>query len=136
MPQAGVGKVKRGRPEESRVEGREFLLGHYEPRRAFRRDAPARDESQEGQMKLRRTAALVLVGWYLMTPPLDRNREHDPSAPISRWAINGRYDTAAKCAKAQMQNINYWNHVGNEQMLDAFGQSACIPTNDSRLKSK
>ena len=87
-------------------------------------------------MKLLHAAALALVGWYLMVPPLEQNREHDPSAPISRWTINGRYDSAAKCAKAQMQNLKYWNHVGNEQMVDAFGQSACIPTDDSRLKSK
>jgi hypothetical protein len=36
-------------------------------------------------MKLRHAAALALVGWYIMTPPL--NGEPDPSMPISRWYV-------------------------------------------------
>jgi hypothetical protein len=36
-------------------------------------------------MKLRHAAALALVGWYIITPPL--NGEPDPSMPVSRWHL-------------------------------------------------
>jgi hypothetical protein len=87
-------------------------------------------------MKLRHAAALMLIGWYLMLPPFDRNRERDPSAPISRWTIAERYDALAKCSKAQAQRLKHWVNLGDEQMVDEFGQSVCVPTDDSRLRSR
>jgi hypothetical protein len=40
-------------------------------------------------MKPRHAAALALVGWYLMEPPIvgpyGRGRVYDASAPLSRW---------------------------------------------------
>jgi hypothetical protein len=55
-------------------------------------------------MKLRHTAALVLVGWYLMVPPLTPEGLNDPNAtlvngtaPISQWVIFRAYDSADQC---------------------------------------
>jgi hypothetical protein len=54
--------------------------------------------------KLRHTAALVLVGWYLMVPPLTPEGLNDPNAtlvngtaPISQWVIFRAYDSADQC---------------------------------------
>ncbi len=65
-------------------------------------------------MKLRHAAALALVGWYLIIPPLDHSwslsLRHwinpsrvpivdtcDPSAPISQWEDFGEYEKLADC---------------------------------------
>jgi hypothetical protein len=48
-------------------------------------------------MKTHHTAALALVGWYLMTPPLGPNGSIDPNAPLSRWEEFEGYDSAAAC---------------------------------------
>lgn len=59
--------------------------------------------------KLRHAAALALVGWYLMTPPLiipppsphPRPYQVDDHAPISRWDISQSFDHAEDCEKAR-----------------------------------
>jgi hypothetical protein len=43
-------------------------------------------------------AALALVVWYLMLPPRD-GAEVTIHAPLSRWKIDGSYDSARKCQK-------------------------------------
>jgi len=57
------------------------------------------------EMKPRHAAALALVGWYLMIPPLQSANRDDPSgprdlhAPISQWDQVSAYDSAAKCQR-------------------------------------
>jgi len=66
-------------------------------------------------MKLRHTAALALVGWYLMMPPLvEKPVPHDPSltmkenddalvdtrAPLSKWMNLRSFDFAPQCYAA------------------------------------
>jgi hypothetical protein len=46
-------------------------------------------------MKLRHAAALALVGWYLMAPPMSSwpgTPWIDPNAPLSKWQFIGRID--------------------------------------------
>ncbi len=45
-------------------------------------------------MKLRHTAAFLLVGWYLIWPPLNKTDAHgfrhpNPIAPITEWYFEG-----------------------------------------------
>ena len=64
-------------------------------------------------MKLRRAAALALVGWCLITPPLAsvgnrwnaETREYDPftNAPLSQWQTVLTFDTAEEC-RAELAN--------------------------------
>ena len=56
-------------------------------------------------MKPRHAAALALVGWYLMAPPIRPGSGVDLSAPISRWALNGEFDSAGACDEARVQRI-------------------------------
>jgi hypothetical protein len=38
-------------------------------------------------MKPRHAAALALVGWYLMTPPMYERHHIDADVPVSQWQI-------------------------------------------------
>src|SRR5262249_51159849 len=53
-------------------------------------------------MNLRHAAALTLVGWYLMLPPLNTSDQGaitslKSSAPISEWDVSESYDSATEC---------------------------------------
>jgi hypothetical protein len=56
-------------------------------------------------MNLRHAAALALVSWYLMVPPWTAGHDGRPIqplvadsyAPLSKWATEGSFDSAADC---------------------------------------
>ena len=56
-------------------------------------------------MKLRHAAALALVGWYLLIPPVfsPMGRHHrsfnDLSAPVNKWDVWAKFDSRAACEK-------------------------------------
>jgi hypothetical protein len=52
-------------------------------------------------MDLRHAAALALVGWYLMMPPIGSDGKIYYNAPISQWHINSSYDKAAECEEGR-----------------------------------
>ncbi len=84
-------------------------------------------------MKLRHTAALALVGWYLMLPPVVSRwplREQS-NAPLSRWAIMASFDSAEHCENAHA-NLDE-EHKDRSDALVFLGV-ACIGTDDPRLK--
>jgi hypothetical protein len=90
-------------------------------------------------MKCRHAAALALVGWYLMTPPLARGVidrgviEWD--APLTSWKIIGRYETHSECRAVLVGYIEYPEHHPFEKPLPSV-PSACVSTDDPRLKGK
>jgi hypothetical protein len=57
-------------------------------------------------MNLRHAAAVALVGWYLMVPPLGPNGSIDPNAPLSRWEQYEGHDNAAACEVAHSQLLD------------------------------
>jgi hypothetical protein len=84
--------------------------------------------------KLRHTAALALVGWYLFVPPQTRtwwigSERYDDAAPLSRWTIEGSYDKAKVCEAARLAT--------GQQAGDAairMGHAVCVASDDARLK--
>ena len=52
-------------------------------------------------MKPRHAAALALVGWYLMVPPVD-GKSVDSDAPLSKWTVYATSDSARKCEGTRM----------------------------------
>ena len=88
-------------------------------------------------MNLRRAAALALVGWSLIMPPLSDNRQMvEKNAPLSRWDTIGTYDTAAACSHELDKltavlagNINY--SVIQRRVL----AGKCLAADDPRLHS-
>src|SRR5271170_7451574 len=57
-------------------------------------------------MKPRHAAALALVGWYLMVPPMAQEEDWQPGGPpttasLSEWFIWKSFDAADACEKAK-----------------------------------
>jgi hypothetical protein len=74
-------------------------------------------------MKPRHVAALALVGWYLMRPPLPHlsvpARRMDPATHLARWTIVGTFPTQKEC---DAHRSGRWQR--------------CIASDDPRLKEK
>lgn len=72
-------------------------------------------------MKLSHAAALALVGWYLMLPPVSSDGRIQKDAPLSDWYIFSSFDTKEACEKERQVS----------------GVSAiCVASDDPRLKEK
>jgi hypothetical protein len=115
-------------------------------------------------MNLRHGAALVLVGWYLMVPPIvrmphgSRNlltgkpihglmlgwTDEETSGALSHWQIVGSYDTAVEC-ETGMATLSHHSFIPGgltsteqkqyEQLQPLQIEKAlCIATDDPRLK--
>ena len=86
-------------------------------------------------IKLRHTAALALMGWYLFVPPQTRfwwigEQRYDDAAPLARWTIDRSFDKASVCEAARLAT--------QEQAGDAairMGHAACVASEDPRLKA-
>jgi hypothetical protein len=110
-------------------------------------------------MKSRHAAALALVGWYLLMPPL-KNKSVATDAPLSTWKLVNSFDTASDCENsrsslieqakktASQENKDFEATRGdgsNSQNLETLQQlyflevvvplQKCIATDDPRLKT-
>jgi len=87
-------------------------------------------------MNTRHAAALALVGWYLMVPPLFPHSKspfaRDDSLPLSRWKLINSFDTAAECKTEEHRLMD--SPVKTASAIGAAAQ--CIATDDPRLKEK
>jgi hypothetical protein len=67
--------------------------------------------SRKARMNLRHAAALALVGWYLMMPPLAgpnaSNLRVDLTAKLSQWEIVDSFDSADVCRVALLKD-GHW----------------------------
>lgn len=99
-------------------------------------------------MKLRHAAALALVGWYLMLPPLPIGQtEPDARAPLGDWYILEPFDAASVCQSELVQIadtksdrrkkllVDQVNDKQRRYLASAFPKAQCIATDDPRLKS-
>ena len=102
-------------------------------------------------MSLRHAAALALVGWYLLMPPIDMEGEKakvDGSVPLSQWYHGARvYETQSACeeenAKLRAIAESHKNWIGPSGSVAAANDryvlltnQRCIATDDPRLKGK
>ena len=110
-------------------------------------------------MKVRHAAALALVGWYLMAPPVFPPVDPEASqwdsyggvvylkAPLRFWTIDGSFDTASDCRVERAKNLQKAEELkkhpnavkpGMMGMLiaDSYLSSICISSDDPRLKPK
>jgi len=101
-------------------------------------------------MKPRHAAALALVGWYLMVPPLgwsDSTRGAvDFGAPLSTWFLSKSFDTAKECEHARKTKYIEASREEHKIPLSELQESprlpiliedmfnSCIASNDPRLK--
>jgi hypothetical protein len=98
-------------------------------------------------MKPRHAAALALVGWYLMMPPLMpppgrrvAGQAHmvqwTTAAPLRDWLIVDIHDSASECRNGIKDHHAIAVKTGGPEVdkyVDAF---QCIAADDPRLKSK
>jgi hypothetical protein len=102
---------------------------------------------------LRHTAALALVGWYVLIPPVfspmggHPRSSNDLSAPLNRWDIWGTpFDSETSCRKekerlrseaplrlkfAHEHPDQYGNIVA---IAEAWQFAECVATDDPRLR--
>ena len=90
-------------------------------------------------MNLPHTAALALVGWYLMMPPsmrdrpLEEPRIPDLSAPLAQWTIRFSYDSAGDCERGLSVLMDNAKSNGEKRFASVAN---CIATDDPRLRQK
>jgi hypothetical protein len=92
-------------------------------------------------MNVRHAAALALVGWYLMTPPLASDRlDVERDAPLSTWKQGGAFDTAKDCEANLSDGLKRLDHANGEKQFPSFYHeflyARCIAVDDPRLKEK
>jgi hypothetical protein len=95
-------------------------------------------------MKFRRTAALALVGWYLLTPLADpKTGKMYYEAPLKYWQTAGSFDTAKECKQEWLRNLNWFQQHQPKVALDKDSpdtvgyrgaiSALCIASDDPRL---
>jgi hypothetical protein len=79
-------------------------------------------------------AALALVGWYLMLPPM-RGGQPDETAPLSQWVIIESFNTAKECNMLLQADAESRTHFtpANEPLLKASA-AECVTADDRRFK--
>jgi hypothetical protein len=87
-------------------------------------------------MKPRHAAALALVGWYLMVPPLGPDHTRDDSLPLARWHTLESFDSALECRDFHSQAWERSKSNNNAKMAEAYESATCIASDDPRLKPK
>ncbi len=109
-------------------------------------------------MKFRHAAALALVGWYLMAPPVSTYNEGnqasvDLRAPIWQWKRLGTFRSAVDCENAREksqkkaqhdEDYQLWNaaemdaNIGDWAIaaFEAARQVKCVLKDDPRLKKQ
>jgi hypothetical protein len=88
-------------------------------------------------------AAIALVGWYLMIPPMSASGV-DISAPLSRWTVYKNYDSIHLCVAGETQLRERGDREPNmtpplqfpPRQLEQFASADCIASDDPRLKEK
>jgi hypothetical protein len=72
-------------------------------------------------MKVCHAAALVLVGWYLILPPVGSDGRIKKDAPLSLWYVFSNFETKKQCENARQVST---------------GVSLCVASDDPRLKQQ
>jgi hypothetical protein len=83
-------------------------------------------------MKPLHAAALAMVGWYLMMPPV-HDGQPDTQAPISAWKVFRTFDSTAACQEWKLKLETRARRAGRYGPRPDF---MCIASDDPRLKEK
>ena len=93
-------------------------------------------------MTLRRAAALALVGWYLMVPPIELSprgeRAFNLYAPLSQWYRWDFYQTARDCWEVDrdlfLRSQSVLRIDPMDDAVNEYLEAPCIASDDPRLK--
>lgn len=98
-------------------------------------------------MNIRHTAALALVGWYLLIPPVGGGKP-DATAPLQRWRQFNAFDSAHACQQyrespdlileLELDQQGFEPGLPTQTALELrnaeASNSRCVSTDDPRLK--
>ena len=105
-------------------------------------------------MKSRHAAALAIVAWYLMIPPINADNRVDAGAPLSKWRKSVSFESAKECeaslkdaienpmtpseyqATAQATLKARMLPLSQSEMTRRMQESVCVSADDPRLKPK
>jgi hypothetical protein len=93
-------------------------------------------------MKPRHAAALALVGWYLMIPPITPDGTVHSDARLARWRIDGNFDSSASCEfmRDSLRRTTVLARRAQDPPMEvelaADHQAVCIASDHPRLKEK
>ena len=88
-------------------------------------------------MKFLHTAALALVGWYLMMPPPSHTLRTLHTADMSQWKIQATYASASECEQArQTHPSNARPNLRNARQQYLAHRGECIASDDPRLQAQ
>ncbi len=98
-------------------------------------------------MKPRHTAALALVGWYLLIPPLvNAPYKVDTEAPLTSWKVSQTFDTREECDKSLLAAKAKYQHTatapigtikkGTRAFALQMTFARCVSSDDPRFKTK
>jgi hypothetical protein len=98
-------------------------------------------------MKINHAAALALVGWYLMLPPIPTDRLLvNTDAPISKWEQYQAFDSAQECEATNLYIHKEARKVRRDRrvhpatlddaMAEQYINGECIEADDPRLKER
>lgn len=92
--------------------------------------------------KLRHAAALALVGWYLMMPPVYHDTGSIGSkAPTAEWTVLTKFETEKACKKGRSDHDELIEEMSGsgyaregKQLTELLSEAQCIDENDRRFK--
>ncbi len=88
-------------------------------------------------MKFFHSAALGLVGWYLMMPPASHTLRTLHTADMSKWRIQATYASAAECEQARQKSAsNGRPNLRNAKQQYLAHRGECVASDDPRLKAQ
>jgi hypothetical protein len=105
-------------------------------------------------MKLRHGAALAIVAWYLMIPPINVDNRVDAGALLSKWRKSVSFESAKECeaslkdaienpmtpseyqAVAEATRKAKMHPLSKSEMTRRTEESVCVSAGDPRLKPK
>jgi len=89
-------------------------------------------------MKPYHAAAVALAGWYLLLPPWVAQNEFDTHAPLSKWEVSGRFDTAEHCQLVQKAAVDWYiDHPRGKEASwhkRLFGAGRCVSDDDPKVE--
>lgn len=88
-------------------------------------------------------AALALVGWYLMYPPMTPSNQSLTDRPLAEWKSGASFDTAKDCEATRLRVKKSAKDFKDATEGDAvfrnlaenIDSAQCVSTDDPRLKS-
>lgn len=101
-------------------------------------------------MNLRHAAAIALVGWYTIAPPISDGNLVELNLPLSVWERLGTFDTERECQEMltalkthpftdamvrETQRESHYTTLSPEQYNIRLHATLCVEADDPRLKS-